>query len=192
MVPSILVHLVQLPLTANGKLDLAVLNTLASSQLVNVNGYVAPSSDLEYKICAGYSEVLGLSANQVGVNDDFFAYGGDSVLAIKLVSKLQQYVKISLPDLFQLKTPAKIAQRIPIVDDNFSLHQKLEQVKQIYQVQKPIEADLIAANLKRDDYLKKVEQLTFKPQLKNIHNVLLTGATGFFGCNILYQLLNNY
>ena len=189
MTPNILVHLEQLPLTSNGKLDLAVLDTLADSRFDNADNYVAPSNDIEYKICIVYAEILGLPVDQISVNDSFFALGGDSITAIRATSKLQQYLKINLSDLFQLKTSFEIAKKTQATDNNLSLQHKLEKLKLTYRNQKITKADIGAANLKRNKYLQKSSQFVFKQQCKNIQTVLLTGATGFLGCNILYQLL---
>jgi amino acid adenylation domain-containing protein len=85
MIPSVLVHLESLPLTINGKLDR---KALPNPELTNSDTYVAPRNDLEAKVCGIYAEVLGLDVTQIGIKDDFFRLGGNSILAIKLVSRL--------------------------------------------------------------------------------------------------------
>ena len=47
---------------------------------------------MEERICEIYAEVLGLSKEQVGIKDDFFRLGGNSIIAIRLVSKLNNYL----------------------------------------------------------------------------------------------------
>jgi acyl-coenzyme A synthetase/AMP-(fatty) acid ligase len=85
MVPSAIVYLTSMPLTINGKLDKRALPEVSFS---DSSKYVAPRNELEGKICEIYAEVLGLKAGSVGINDNFFNLGGDSILAIKLVNVL--------------------------------------------------------------------------------------------------------
>ena len=87
MMPSVLVHLDKLPLTVNGKLDR---KSLLDPKFTNKVNYIAPQNNLEEKICQIWSNVLGISADKIGIKDEFFRLGGNSILAIKLVSKLNQ------------------------------------------------------------------------------------------------------
>ena len=110
MIPSILVYLDQLPLTINGKLDRHAL----PDPEFTTGHYVAPRTELESKICAIYAEVLGLAVDKVGVNDDFFRLGGNSILAIRLVGQLTKVLalNISIAMLFRYKTIASLMQNI--------------------------------------------------------------------------------
>lgn len=104
MVPAALVYMDKLPLTINGKVDRRALPDPEFK--INADNYVAPRNDLEIKVCEIYSEVLGIPIKNIGINDDFFKLGGNSILAIKLISKLsaQASVNISIQDLFKHKT----------------------------------------------------------------------------------------
>lgn len=84
MVPAHTVVLDAFPLTANGKTDRAALPepVLAGGPLT------APATDDERTVCAAVAEVLRLDA--VGVDQDFFRLGGDSILAISLLSALRR------------------------------------------------------------------------------------------------------
>ena len=99
MVPSVLVHLDSLPMTMNGKLDR---KSLPDPEFISTDNYIAPRNKLEAKICAVYAEVLGLDILNIGIDSDFFKLGGDSILAIKLVSKLNEIfsVNIRIVDIF--------------------------------------------------------------------------------------------
>lgn len=111
MVPTVLVYLERLPLTINGKLDR---EALPDPKFANVDSYIAPRSELEHKICALYAEVLGLPVNHVGIYDDFFRLGGNSILAIKLASKINNYFEshIKIATIFSARCIANLTQII--------------------------------------------------------------------------------
>jgi len=116
MVPSAFVHLSQLPLTVNGKVDR---QALPDPELQSQATYVAPRNALEEDVCALYADVLGLSVEQVGIQDDFFRLGGDSILAITLTSKLRILLnrKIRITDLFLARTIAALMQNFQLDKD---------------------------------------------------------------------------
>ncbi|MCB2251007.1 non-ribosomal peptide synthetase [Pseudomonas chlororaphis] len=106
MVPTHLILLASMPLTANGKLDRRALP--APDLELNRQQYVAPSSELERTLAQIWCEVLNLS--QVGLHDNFFELGGDSILSIQVVSRArQQGIHFSPRDLFQHQTVQTLA-----------------------------------------------------------------------------------
>ncbi|VVM85413.1 MULTISPECIES: non-ribosomal peptide synthetase [Pseudomonas] len=106
MVPTHLILLGRMPLTANGKLDRRALP--APDPELNRHHYVAPSSELEVILAQIWCEVLNVG--QVGLNDNFFELGGDSILSIQVVSRArQQGIHFSPRDLFQHQTVQTLA-----------------------------------------------------------------------------------
>lgn len=188
MVPNKLMCLKELPITTNGKLNKDGLPELSSYKS---STYIAPSNDQEELVCEAFAKVLCLTI--VSVTDDFFQLGGNSVMAIALMSILQTNFDINVDDIFSLRTPRNIASKTR-AGTNMMKH-KLDQIKQMLKQQGACRADNHTdKNNKAEKYFldnKKTEiDLT---QNKLINNVLLTGATGYLGSNILNQLLlNNY
>ncbi|MGH4025986.1 MAG: amino acid adenylation domain-containing protein [Pseudonocardiaceae bacterium] len=105
MVPAALMVVDQLPLTVNGKLDV---KALPVPDLTPSAPSRAPQSPKEQLLCALFAEVLGL--DQVGVDDDFFTLGGDSIISIQLTSRARKVgVQISPRDVFERRTVAALA-----------------------------------------------------------------------------------
>ncbi|AEW98055.1 MULTISPECIES: non-ribosomal peptide synthetase [Streptomycetaceae] len=83
VVPSRVLRITDIPVTPSGKLDT---RRLPETDFASGDGvaYVAPSDDVEARLCGIWSTVLGVPAERVGVRDDFFALGGDSLRAMVL------------------------------------------------------------------------------------------------------------
>ncbi|MFI1016193.1 amino acid adenylation domain-containing protein [Streptomyces sp. NPDC020965] len=105
MVPAAVVVLETLPTNVNGKLDRAALPAPVLSGAV---GSRAPGDAREEALCGIFAEVLGLAS--VGVEDDFFALGGDSIVSIQLVARARKDKLVLTPrDVFEHRTPARLA-----------------------------------------------------------------------------------
>jgi len=108
MVPTALVLLDRLPLTANGKLDWAALPDpqLHAAQLP----YEAPRNQVEQTLAAIWSEVLGVE--KVSINANFFDLGGHSLLLVQVFDRVQAAFprELSIVDLFRHPTLSSLAQ----------------------------------------------------------------------------------
>ncbi len=106
MVPSVLITLPTLPLTVNGKLDRAALPAPPAAG-APVTDTAAGPGDTAGALAALCTEVLGTA---VGVDDDFFTMGGDSIVAIQLVNRARRAgLRITPQQVFTARTPAALA-----------------------------------------------------------------------------------
>ncbi|MEZ5151350.1 amino acid adenylation domain-containing protein [Rhodococcus zopfii] len=105
MVPALVVALDALPLTANGKVDR---KALPEPDFGDLAGSGAARTGTEQALCTAIADVLGL--DRVGVDDDFFTLGGDSIVSIQLVARLRaEGLQVGARQVFELRTPAAIA-----------------------------------------------------------------------------------
>ncbi|WP_405825875.1 amino acid adenylation domain-containing protein [Streptomyces sp. NBC_00838] len=105
MVPAAVVPLARLPLAPGGKLDRRALPEPDPAAVVVSR---APRDDRERALCTLFAEVLGL--DEVGVDDDFFALGGDSISSIQLVSRVRRTGGVlTVRDVFEHRTVATLA-----------------------------------------------------------------------------------
>ena len=118
MVPSAIMILERLPLTANGKVDRQALPMPERSRRELAGEYVGARNEVEGKLVAIWAGVLGI--NRVGIYDNFFEWGGHSLLATQLVSRVRDGLKVELPlrTLFENATVAGMSERIRALCDS--------------------------------------------------------------------------
>ena len=105
MVPSTVVVLDAFPLTPNGKLDRKALPDPDFSRLVSDRG---PRTEREARLCGLFADALGL--DRVGIDDDFFALGGDSISSIAVSGRARRAgMRITPRDIFRLRTVQALA-----------------------------------------------------------------------------------
>ena len=112
MVPSAYVVLERLPLTASGKLDRRAL----PAPEVRSEVRRAPRTPREEVVCGLFAEVLGVE--RVGIDDNFFALGGDSILSIRLVSRARQAgLVLTARAVFEHQTVVALAAAATLVEE---------------------------------------------------------------------------
>ncbi|QIS20127.1 non-ribosomal peptide synthetase [Nocardia terpenica] len=108
LVPAAIVEIDAIPTTPHGKLDRAALPAPA----VATDGAQAPRTPTEQVLCEAFSEIL--EATEIGVHDDFFARGGHSLSASRLVARVRARLggDLGVRDVFEHPTPARLATRV--------------------------------------------------------------------------------
>jgi non-ribosomal peptide synthetase component F/aryl carrier-like protein len=109
MVPAFFVGLAELPLTPNGKVDRRALPAPEHTRAQSAESYVAAVTPAEQALAEIWCEVLGLE--QVGVHDNFFHLGGDSIRSIQVRARAQKLgLEFSIVELFEHQTIQELAQ----------------------------------------------------------------------------------
>jgi len=168
MVPNYLVHLDEMPMTASGKTDRK--NLPAPEFTFQAREYVAPDTQREMVLCEILADLL--QSDQIGVTDDFFELGGDSLRAIEYVALAHnQGIDFALQNVFDYPTVRSLCEYLD------GTHNR----KVIYNQKDFAKYDKLLAYNHIDE--------SFVPQRTPLGNVLLTGATGFLGSHIIDQFM---
>ncbi|WP_239586899.1 condensation domain-containing protein, partial [Shouchella xiaoxiensis] len=117
MIPTSILPLEEMPITANGKVDRKALPKPYTSNLNTETIYEEPTTNRERVLTEIWEEVL--SRKKVGITDNFFEIGGDSILAIRLIAKAkEQGLNFTPKDLFHHRTIANLVSVVREVEDN--------------------------------------------------------------------------
>lgn len=101
MIPSYFIQLDNMPLTPNGKVDRKALPE-PDSRITTGAEYETPRNAIEHKLATIWGEILGV--DKIGINDNFFALGGDSIKAIQVSAKLLRY-QLRLETKYLMQNP---------------------------------------------------------------------------------------
>ncbi|WP_432809665.1 amino acid adenylation domain-containing protein [Pantanalinema sp. GBBB05] len=176
MVPDRIVLLRHLPLNANGKVDRQALPIAIPNRAVSEAESALPETALEQQIAALWRSLLDLDA--IGIHDNFFEVGGNSLLAARLVAALRDTLPVKLPvrSLFEQPTIAGLAQVIEAMTC-----QPSEQTTATLDLQAEavLAPEINPATLNLDQ--------NWHGQLPQ--HILVTGVTGFLGAFLLQELL---
>ena len=192
MVPSHMVHVDEIPLNKNGKIDKI---KLSNFDLTTMNDCVEEKNTMEVLIGNAFCQILKLNA--IGLDNNFFELGGHSLRAIKLINKIEvdTGIRISLKALFANPTVRQISQYlnelsvedyepIPKVEDREYYPMSSTQ-KRIYLINQ-IEGNGIAYNipqylrLKGDVQVEKIKKAVEK--LIKRHEILRTEFDVIYRC----------
>jgi amino acid adenylation domain-containing protein len=109
MIPSVFVCLETLPLTPNGKVDRRALPALDQSRPRLESDFVEPGTEVERSLAEIWTKVLHI--DRIGLNDNFFELGLDSILSIQILSKARERgLNLSLQQIFNHQTIGRLAQ----------------------------------------------------------------------------------
>ena len=189
MVPRHFAVLSAFPLTRNGKVDVAALPDPLRSGGRDI---AAPRSELEDRVLGAFQEVL--ARQDIGIHDDFFLLGGDSLLATELAVKLKERLGVTLPValMFSEPTVAGLAGGIaslnagPVSPESGPAPDLLGLDDPELDLERPTR--LLRADVKLDDDIWPAAGAQVKGP-DQWREVLLTGATGYFGSHLLSELL---
>ena len=150
-IPTAIVTLEALPLTATGKVDRNALPAASKPQETTEES-VAPRTEVETKLAALVAQVL--KRESVGITDNFFELGGHSLLATQVVSRLQKtfQVKVSLRQMFKDPTVAGLAKAIEQLKKDPSLSDVRPKIRKINRAQRRIKSSKLgeSSRLKQD------------------------------------------
>ncbi|MDR3696850.1 amino acid adenylation domain-containing protein [Mucilaginibacter sp.] len=112
MVPGSFVKLDSIPLTGNGKVDKKALLLYAGPETDEVSFFIAPRTNVEKLLADIWAEALNLT--RVGIYDNFFQIGGHSLIAVKVMTKIEQKTgkRLPLATLFEHQTVERMAHLI--------------------------------------------------------------------------------
>ncbi|HZK55803.1 MAG TPA: amino acid adenylation domain-containing protein [Desulfosporosinus sp.] len=166
MVPACFTWLKEIPLTPNGKTDRRALPELSEINFGQLtHAYLAPRNDLEWKLAKLWEEAL--EVERVGIEDNLFGLGGDSLTILEIMSGALSYEwKLNAQDFYECPTISQLSSKI-----SGSTHEDKGNEEEIYKCR-----------------MVRPVKILIRPM--DTGNVLLTGTTGFLGIHLLMELLN--
>jgi amino acid adenylation domain-containing protein len=113
MIPQYFIPLEKIPLTPNGKVNQKAFPTPEKTGLNSKNEYAAPRNAVEKKLVETWENVLVM--NPIGINENFFMIGGDSIKAIQVTARMRDAgYQLEMKDLFQYQTISELAPLVKI------------------------------------------------------------------------------
>ncbi|MBW4617803.1 MAG: amino acid adenylation domain-containing protein [Cyanosarcina radialis HA8281-LM2] len=178
-IPSALIVLKALPLTSNGKIDRRSLPIPSSDRSEAEAIYIAPRTPTEAKMAAIWAKILGLE--RVGIHDNFFELGGHSLLLTQLLVQVREAfdTDLSLNTLFTSPTVASLVDKIDVSSQTESLDRFIPN----WDIETILDRTINPFSPSPHLPISPSPHLPISPSL------LLTGATGFLGAFLLYELL---
>lgn len=177
MVPKYMNHLEEMPISPTGKIDRKKLATYEIYHVEENANYVAPENETQKIISDIWGQVLGLE--QVGIYDDFFEIGGHSLKIMSVLVLLKPHFPgLKIGDFFTHRTVEQLSMRA-------------EELKKKDSKCKENNKDGVSEIKELNEYPSSLNYKTKAETVAKFKNVLLTGATGYLGSHILYELLKS-
>ena len=172
MLPHIITHISEMPLTPSGKINRKALPEVDLNHIDNTKEYIAPVTEREKKIAKILAEIL--EVERVGLADDFFELGCDSLKAIEFISACHyEGFYFNLQSVFDHPTISALLQAVDNADHDLTQYDA---------------ADFEAINKLITE--NTVDHIPL-PSETPVGNILLAGATGYLGAHILADFLEH-
>ena len=141
MVPAAYVEMERLPLTANGKLDRRGLPEPGGERPELEVGYEEAGTETEKKLAEIWAQVLGVE--KVGVHDNFFDLGGQSLLATQIISRSRKALHIELPlrRFFEAPTVAEQAGAVSEIETGKRLALLATELAELHELEQLSESE---------------------------------------------------
>ncbi len=169
MVPSKFIGITSVPITGNGKVDTRKLLEMEGESLGAGEEYVAPTTELQKELIELWQKTI--DAPKIGIYDNFFHLGGNSILVTKLMFFVSEKYNVEIPYRYFFTNPTVKDMENYLLENASGENKKSEQI----------------------DWEKEMQlQLDISENITNVverNAVLLTGATGFLGSYMLKSLL---
>jgi amino acid adenylation domain-containing protein/thioester reductase-like protein len=180
MIPVYFVQLKRIPINPSGKIDT---KALPAPDVKGIE-YAAPTSDIEKLLAEIWSGVLGIE--KIGIDDNFFNSGGDSIKTIMVSARLQKHgIAVDINNFFSYPTIRQLTSHV----------KKIEPETDKKNIKIKRDEEFIARQIKIDyeKYLERIRQEKWSNlrERNRYKHILLTGATGYLGAYLLYELLNH-
>jgi non-ribosomal peptide synthase protein (TIGR01720 family) len=122
MIPSYIKQIDEIPLTSNGKVDKNALKKIVATELDDNTEYAQPGNPKEELLVKIWEGILG--KEKIGIHDNFFYIGGDSIKSIQIISKIKQSgYKLEFQEIFKYPTIAQLAPLLKKEENNSELLQ---------------------------------------------------------------------
>lgn len=193
MIPAYFIAVPEIPLTPNGKVDKKALLE-KEIEIGSKEAYLAPQNVSQERILHYWKQILRPGTEEqsrIGIRDNFFEIGGNSLAAIKTVSKMTHDFVIKVNQLFEFPTIESLDKEITYNPDN--VRKKIENLIRLIEHQKEHPPKVQQENISFLRQAIRAEQNPFQQTEKDISrgfkSYFITGALGYLGMHLLYELL---
>ncbi|MCL6456863.1 MAG: amino acid adenylation domain-containing protein [Gorillibacterium sp.] len=174
MIPQHFCFLDNMPVTPTGKINRNALKTIELTLFKSNTEYTAPENALQQEILSAWQKVL--DRLEIGIHDDFFAIGGHSLKIMGILVQLKpHHPKLKIADFFSFPTIALLAARIESLEEMDTTMETLD----IGEMRKDLSEFPLVLGPISDEETTCLQQ-----------HILLTGATGYLGSHLLWELLH--